>query len=298
MKYFKYLQNGIFDQYLKHNLSNKKLKKIIPRYEKQGSDFSRTGIHAAPDWRYELLVDYLKLSPSYRLVCRGGYAELKPSQLPKDWKQVLATYSDFGNVYKIRESQWWPMVGRHLFGVKAAKSETFTLGTSAKELVSEVNLEAARQRWSEMAEPQSLVIAIPMNQTKLAALRQIREILKATEFNGSAASIKPKYTLLPSKLREFTLAHGVTALKAYKSGVPLWKIGYSLGLSEASCQDFDTGTEMALAKSYLSILASKLIHKAELIAENAARGRFPSDKSFPEAILVSNQRKVGRPKKS
>jgi hypothetical protein len=45
-------------------------------------------------------------------------------------------------------------------------------------------------------------------------------------------------------------------------------------------------------------MASKLIHKAELIAENAARGRFPSDKSFPEAVLVSNQRKVGRPKKT
>lgn len=274
------------------------MKKPIPRFEKQGSDFSRTGIHAAPDWRYELLVDYLKLSPSYRLVCRGGYAELKPSQLPKDWKQVLATYSDFGNVYKIRESQWWPIVGRHLFGVKAAKSETFTLGTSAKELVSEVNLEAARKRWSEMAEPQSLVIAIPMNQTKLAASRQIREILKATEFNGSPMPIKPKYTFLPSKLREFTLAHGVTALKAYNAGIHLWEIGYTLGLSEASCRDVDAGTEVALAKSYLSILASKLIHKAELIAENAARGRFPSDKAFPEAILVSNQRKVGRPKKS
>lgn len=58
------------------------MKKPMPRLEKQGSDFSQTGIHAAPDWRYELLVDYLKLSPSYRLVCSGSYAELKPSQRP------------------------------------------------------------------------------------------------------------------------------------------------------------------------------------------------------------------------
>ena len=55
--------------------------------------------------------------------------------------------------------------------------------------------------------------------------------------------------------------------------------------------------DVSAAKSYLQIMASKLIHKAELIAENAARGRFPSDKSFPEAVLVSNQRKVGRPGK-
>lgn len=273
-------------------------KKSIPRFVIQGANFSQTGIHAAPDWRYELLVDYLKLSPSYRLACSGGYAELKPSQLPKDWGQVMATFSDFGNVHKIRESEWWTSVGRHQFGIKAAKSETFVLGASANELVSDANLEVARQRWSDMAKPDSLVIAIPTNQNVRAVLKQIREILQAAEFSGSAAPIKPKYTLLPSKLREFTLAHGVTALKAYKSGAPLWKIGYSLGLSEASCRDVDAGTEIALAKSYLSILASKLIHKAELIAENAARGRFPSDKSFPEAILVSKQRKVGRPKKS
>lgn len=273
-------------------------KKSIPRFVIQGANFSQTGIHAAPDWRYELLVDYLKLSPSYRLACSDGFAELKPSQLPKDWQQVLATFSDFGNVHRIRESQWWTSVGRHQFGMKAAKSETLLLGTSSNELVSELDLKAARQRWSDMAKPESLVIAIPTNQTKFSALKQIREILKESEFNESATPIKPKYTLLPTKLREFTLAHGVTALKKYKSGAPLWKIGYSLRLSEASCQDFDSGTEVALSKAYLQILASKLIHKAELIAENAARGRFPSDKAFPEAILVSNQRKVGRPKKS
>jgi hypothetical protein len=99
-------------------------------------------------------------------------------------------------------------------------------------------------------------------------------------------------------LREHTLAHGVTALKLYKGGMQLWEIGYQLGLSELSSRDIDDGKDLSVAKSYLQIMASKLIHKAELIAENAARGRFPSDKSFPEVLLMSNQRKVGRPKKT
>jgi hypothetical protein len=77
----------------------------------------------------------------------------------------------------------------------------------------------------------------------------------------------------------------------------LWEIGYQLGLSEASSLEIVNGKDIAINKAYLQIMASKLIHKAELIAENAARGRFPSDKAFPEAMLVSNQRKVGRPKK-
>jgi hypothetical protein len=272
-------------------------RKSIPKFISQGSDFTESGLHAAPDWRYELLVDYLKLSPSYSLACSEKKPLLKTSQLPKDWKKVKATYSDFGNVHKIRESQWWTSVGQHLFGIKAARSEVFVLGNSAEELVLNEDMKQAAQAWAEMSKPNSLLIAIPINQTKLSALRQIREIIKQTEFTVSKSTIEPKYKLLPTKLREHTLAHGVTALKLYKGGMQLWEIGYQLGLSEASSRDIDHGKDVATNKAYLQIMASKLIHKAELIAENAARGRFPSDKSFPGAMLVSNLRKVGRPSK-
>ena len=272
-------------------------RKAIPKFISQGSDFTDSGLHAAHDWRYELLVDYLKLSPSYSLACSEKKSLLKASQLPKDWKKVMATYSDFGNVHKIRESQWWTSVGQHLFGIKAAKSEVFVLGHSAEELVLNEDMKQAGQAWSEMSKPKSMVIVIPINQTKLSALKQIREIIKQTEFTVSKSAIEPKYKLLPTKLREHTLAHGVTALKLYKGGMQLWEIGYQLGLSEVSSRDIDDGKDLSVAKSYLQTLASKLIHKAELIAENAARGRFPSDKAFTEAVLVSNQRKVGRPRK-
>lgn len=271
-------------------------RKAIPRFISQGADFEKSGIHAAPDWRYELLVDYLKLSPSYTLACSENKSLLKASQLPKDWKQVMTTYSDFGNVHKIRESQWWTSIGRYLFGIKAAKSEVFRVGQSANKLIPDKDWKNAEQVWAEMSKPDSLVIAIPTNQTKLAVLKQIREMIKQTKFTGSKSTIEPKYKLLPTKLREHTLAHGVTALKLYGRGMQLWEIGHQLGLSDASSLEIVNGKDIAINKAYLQIMASKLIHKAELIAENAARGRFPSDKAFSEAILVSNQRKVGRPR--
>ena len=149
-------------------------RKSIPKFISQGADFKNSGIHAAPDWRYELLVDYLKLSPSYSLACSEKKSLLKASQLPKDWKLVMATYSDFGNVHKIRESQWWTSVGQYLFGIKAAKSEVFVLGNSADELITDSSMKQAGQAWAEMSKPNSLVIAIPINQTKLSALKQIR----------------------------------------------------------------------------------------------------------------------------
>jgi hypothetical protein len=48
-------------------------------------------------------------------------------------------------------------------------------------------------------------------------------------------------------------------------------------------------------KELLSIAASRLIKTATLVAENAARGRFPSNKPFIEAKLSKNARKAGRP---
>ena len=42
----------------------------------------------------------------------------------------------------------------------------------------------------------------------------------------------------------------------------------------------------------------ELVKIASLVAENAARGRFPSKKMFPEAMLESYERDAGRPKGS
>lgn len=271
------------------------------KYREFGSDYAKSGIFTRLDWRYELLVDYLKESPSYQLARRARLAKpgLKPIGTPKDWGSVLAVYEDFGDLFRIEESKWWSSAGRHLFGVKAKEPELLNLGLTKKSLTEPSSLEDALTEWGEMDSPESLVLAIPTSLTKKEAMTQFAALLKTQKFRTQPTSAaKPKYQLSSSKLRKPTLVLGPWALHLYKKGVPLWKIGYQLKLSESSIQDIDSGVSVSTAKSYLSILASKLIHKAELIAENAARGRFPSDKAFPEAILVSNQRKVGRPKKS
>jgi hypothetical protein len=53
--------------------------------------------------------------------------------------------------------------------------------------------------------------------------------------------------------------------------------------------------EYSWQKEVLSIAARRLIRTAVLIAENAARGRFPSDKSFKQAMMGDYKRKPGRP---
>ncbi len=281
----------------------------LPRFEIQGSDWETSGLFAAKDWRYEALVDYLKLSPSYKLVFewfRRGQKEIPPNA-PKDWKQLVKTYEDFGDVWRIPESRWWDSRGRELFGIKAAKTQSFTVGNSDDtSLMNSQIIARSQKQWEEMAKPECLVIAIPTNQTKQAALMQINAIVRNNSFvTTKPKKIKPKYELVRSKLREPTIKLGSIALKMYQQEVPLWVIGNTLTLSPAHQVELDKNgiplmNQLYLAekKMRLQVLASKLVAKAELIAENAARGLYPTDAPCKYALkFESGKRKVGRPSK-
>jgi hypothetical protein len=83
-------------------------------------------------------------------------------------------------------------------------------------------------------------------------------------------------------------------------------IGNQLDLSPAHHIELDddgnpNANELNLAdkKVRLQILASKLVAKAELISENAARGLYPTDRPCRYVIkFKSSTRKVGRPSKA
>jgi len=280
------------------------------RFIEQGSAWEASGLFAASDWRYDALVDYLKLSPSYKLVCEWAKKGSKsiPKNAPKDWNQLVKTYGDFGDVWRIPESRWWESRGKALFGIKATKIQTFVIGHSdAAALINGKSVTESQKTWQDMAKPECLVIAIPTNQTKQIALKEISAIVRANKFTSSKPKlVKPKYELIRSKLREPTIKLGTIALKMYQLGMPLWMIGNQLTLSPAHHIELDDegnpkDNELNLAekKVRLGILASKLINKSELIAENAARGLYLTDAPCKYAMkFKSATRKVGRPTKT
>ena len=282
----------------------------LPLFELQGSSWEESGLFAASDWRYDALVDYLKLSPSYKLICEWARKGSKaiPINAPKDWKQLVKTHEDFGDVWRIPESRWWDSRGKALFGIKAAKAQTFIVGNSdGSSLINSKTSTQSQKTWQDMGNPECLVLAIPTNQTKQMALKQITAIVRAGNFASTKPKmIKPKYELIRSKLREPTIKLGTIALKMYQNGYPLWMIGNQLALSPAHHIELDdegnpNANELNLAekKVRLQILASKLVTKAELIAENVARGLYPTDAPNRYAIkFESATRKVGRPSKA
>lgn len=256
-----------------------------------GAELEAQGVSVAADWRYDLVCDYLKASPSYRAVKRKLEGRVT-KELPVDYSTIEQVVLDFGDIYRLWEPEWWKLIGTKLYGIKAPLPRVRIAGElSSSSPTSESTFKGI----------DSLIVEIPLALTLPAALKQIRKAIEGQRFAALIPeAIAPKYQLAASKLRRETLQTGLMALHYYEKRMPLWQIGNRLELIPA--QTFD---ERALAKedhhkvSYekevLSIAARRLVRTALLVAENAARGRFPSDRPFPEAMTGSYKRKAGRP---
>ena len=257
-----------------------------------GANYDKTGVTVASDWRYDLVCDYLKASPSYESVYRELQSQKSPYPQPKDFRLVRQVVNDFGAIYKMNEVTWWQKIGMQLYGIQAPAVEV--------RLVGELN-DQVRSMSINKSVHQSLVFEIPLGLTISEAVKQVKQFSKGYSFSKSLPKVlKPKYQLEKIKLRQRNLQQGLLALRMYKRKMPLWQIGNRLDLVPS--QTFDEKlleTKMAYKyssnKEVMSIAASRLIKNSALVAENAARGRFPNNRPFKEAILTPYEREAGRP---
>lgn len=262
-------------------------------------------IEVEADWRYQLIVPYIRQSNSY-LAVREKYRgeELKDADLPKDeaavykvaeWFDILSIEADDDDGDQFG---WWDRAGKFLYGFD--KPIPSVSGTYLNENQTKTVDISARL-------VPSILIEVPLNLTMTEAQRGIKDLFQhfikhwssPIKFGMSLPdSYKAHYKLAQSKLREDTLIKGLEALTMYKAGLPLWRIGNALDLSPLDWINEDAELDQedeSDKKRVLSIKARQLVKIASLVAENAARGRFPSDKPFPEAILDSYKRPAGRP---
>jgi len=258
----------------------------------QNARYEQTGFSIAPDWRYDLVCDYLKASPSYESVYRKLQGQKSPYAQPKDHKLVEQVLNDFGAIYKMDEVTWWQKIGMQLYGIKAPEAKVRIAG--------ELN-EQNKSILINKSPHQSLVLEIPLSLTISEAVKQMKQLAKGHSFSNSLPKfIKPKYQLEKIKLRQKNLQQGLQALRLYKKKMPLWRIGNTLDLVpsktfDEKLLDSKDAYKYSSNKEVMSIAASRLIRNAALVSENAARGRFPNNRPFKEAILTPYERDAGRP---
>ncbi len=153
----------------------------------RGGDFSKKKIHAQQDWRFQMLFEYLRISPSYALAneCKNEN-ELAEKLGDRDWAaRVWKTYTDIGNVDEVLYRDWWLRNGLKLFGIETAKPKSEKASRLDHDnSTSDVSLASAKDlenyingNYSQQGQPDSLLVSIPLGQKRTVIMRQLKRLL-------------------------------------------------------------------------------------------------------------------------
>ena len=209
-----------------------------------------------PTDEHESFYEFLLISPSYQLAHKqrtAGLTKDEKKTLPKDFKQVLALYDVCGDVYSTTCTEWWENGGRDLFTDTAAKLQQLYLVDLTQDtarLVADFKSYISRCK-SEIANTPRRQIKMLTNKIRIGTLHK------------NAALIYDK------------------ARVQWKSGkrVENWRLAVIVKLksrwANGLTPDSNKTIENVAARTYLGILVSKHLKDALVVAENAARGRFP-----------------------
>ena len=191
-------------------------------------------------------------------------------------------------------TDWWNAKGKRIFGIPAPDPNVRVFELTERKKSIRV----------ERFKSDCVVVQVSLNQSLNQALMEITKKLTPVKFSESNIHVdKPKYSLLDTPIRRVTMAMALKVLQLYQTDnekYPLWWIGNQCAVTKSlsfTQEEFDAFTpkERAYRKKRLEIATSRVLRMGLLLAENAARGRFPCVDAFPEAQLTALKRKAGRP---
>jgi hypothetical protein len=199
---------------------------------------------------------HLSISPSYWLAHRQLHLNevIPASELPDDFANVLAMYKKFGDVYSRHFVEWWDATGKDLFADKNAKERILISidPTKSKQMLLDDFMELLERLESKKKKAPTDKIQFEVNKIRLSSLH--------TRFQ----LVTEKAEFFQNKIKK----------------EQLWKLAKYIGINSTKTKDIRLNSKKTSAnletRTYLSILASKNLSDALCIAENAARGKFPS----------------------
>jgi len=255
------------------------------------SDFQREGKYAEMNRLYRLWFEMLGLSPSYELARRyrasnGLLSAEDQARLPKDFDQVLAVYDDFGDVNQSFFRLWWLERGLDLMGSEGKPPRVKPLAKFNKtkldtDQITDTVEQYLKEEWLEQNQPSSLLVSIPLNQTREQILKQVKALLDK--------HIEPKHIPKPAKYKLDTKnihvqnvvdAMSVLWIRSAKPDWELWKVGVESKVSKKLSGKFNVKTTKRTDNNFddlrnLESMTSRKYKIARNIVENAARGIFP-----------------------
>lgn len=267
----------------------------------RATDFNQPGWHTRPTVAYELMFEYLRLSPSYELARKAnqeGLNDEDKKNLPSDFDKVLETYDLLGDVQKILFRYWWIERGLKVFGNPYKKPRVHLISDiqNGKELIAsdvaadlDSYLQGAR---TEEGLERTLLIALPVGLKKTEYKKQIEKILAELEDETEEEALS-RIRLHGKRLRAPVLFKGLRLLwfKAAKPKWAAWRLGahsrysdsYSKELDVTSTRRLDRESTEIYDRLMMTKITTRALKKYEAIAENAARGKFPCEDLVEQA---------------
>ncbi len=207
--------------------------------------------------KHEYFFKYLQISPSYWLAHKKlALKENTPSrELPDDFKAVLALYKKVGDVFTNTFHEWWKLRGKDLFADSKPTNKVWLsvdLSKSRDELLADYSKFLDALEAKNRSKQKSACLQLETNKIRLTSLRQRLHL------------VTERAQHIENKIKKETL----------------WSIGKSSGIASKWTKhirlDSKRTSKNTPVRNYLSILVSKNLKDALTIAENAARGKFPS----------------------
>ncbi len=144
--------------------------------------------------------------------------------------------------------------------------------------------------WKEIGEPNTMLLAIPLNIKRSRLMKEITQIL-SDSITNKPTQTKAKYQLIQKKTHLNSLKVGIKVLwlRALRPEADLWRIGAEADVSKTYSKEVDPKstkktTLTSHARQVLTIVTSRALLNATMVAENAARGIFPSNSKHLHAL--------------
>lgn len=269
------------------------MKNIKLPWTLRGSDFVAEGWHSEPTAAYQLMFEFLRISPSYELARKSrtlGLTKAEQALLPPDFSEVLKTYDLIGDVNCVLFRQWWLNKGLHVFGNPYTKPKLHEIAmfkngeeTDAMAVASKLKSQFSELRQAEGLSA-SLIVAIPLQLKRSEILRRVRHILDLYKEKEIGQAEQPKIKLMGKRFHANAMYKGLRLLwfKSAKPNWELWRLGaksqisdsYSKVLNPSAPRKPNDAIEMD-DRIVMSKITFRALQRFELIAENAARGKFP-----------------------
>ena len=281
------------------------MKKTSSNRNSHLNDFRKDSFWATKVGFYMLWMEYLAISPSYELARRFRADILSPDEvnaLPEDFSEVLAVYDDLGDVQRVIFQSWWKDRALAVFGHEGTKPRVRridTLKKNRKKNAAERLQLFIDNEWGEQGQPNAAIVSIPLGLTKSQITRQVSKILERYDEQARMPQ-RPsaKYPLLGTRQRKDTLFRylAVVWFRAVMPRQALWRVGAQAKVSDTYSREVDPRArvvrgEQVYDREMLSILTSRAYARGIALAENAARGRFPSY-DLPEYTCEMNWREL------